>query len=190
MDNGNIQTENLEEKTSPLNGKNAGVNRFRNASNTRYTRGLFKEQAEDKASVIYTLSDEDNEYPSLRKLYLACDDLTEYDFAIKNLDGLEHWDMLLECSWFKPFVHRWRRELKLKYESAALKEIIAEARAVKSPNKFQANKLIYDKVQEKPSKRKAGAPTRDEVKGELKREARLAQHLKDDMDRVRNAKRQ
>lgn len=135
--------------------------KFRNNSNTRYLKGLFYEMTlEDKSSVVYTLKDEDHlGYPSLKRIYLETNDPTEYIFATKHLDGLEHWEMLCNCSWFKPYVERWRKELDLKIKAEALSRILKEAKT-NSKEAFQANRYILEKGWDKHTK---GRPSKEDI---------------------------
>ena len=145
--------------------------KFRNSSNGRYLKGLFYEMTPaDKSSVSYTLKDWDHTvegvvYPSLYRLYLAQEDLTEYEFANNYLDGWEHWEMLTNTTWFKPYVDRWRKELSLKVKAKALSRLKAEA-ASSSKNAFVANKFLIEKgwVDTEGSGKGRGRPSKDEVK--------------------------
>lgn len=145
--------------------------KFRNATNGRYLKGLFYETTlADKSSVSYTLKDwdhtvEDTTYPSLYRLYLEKEDLTEYEFANAYLDGWEHWEMLTNCNWFKPYVERWRKELSLKVKAKALSRLKAEA-ASSSKNAFVANRFLIEKgwVESEGSSKGRGRPSKEEVK--------------------------
>jgi hypothetical protein len=101
-------------------------NKFRHpVNNVRFTRHLFFEETlADKTHVVYTLKDVDHQgYPSLYRLYMETDDPTEYLFATTHLDGWEHWQMLCECAWFKPYIARWRQELDLRTRAKYLKGV-------------------------------------------------------------------
>ena len=161
--------------------------RFRSINNARFLKGLFFETSTNPETVLYTLKDRDhNGFPSLYRLYIEADDDTEYTFAVANLDGWEHWEMLCNCSWFIPFVSRWRKELFLKRTSTLLKNIAAEASDSKSKNHFAANKLLLDREWEGkvPKNSKRGRPTREEVEGKLKEEANDIKRQRDDLARI------
>lgn len=156
--------------------------RFRNPSGARYLKGLFYEESRDKASVVYTLKDHDHlGLPSLYRLYMECGDLTEYRFAMSHLDGWEHWEMLTSCSWFQPFVERWRRELELRVRSEALSNILVVAADKANPTSYHANKYLLD-GQWKPSKR--GRPSKDEIKSELNRQITAQKDVDEDAQRI------
>src|SRR5574337_902614 len=64
------------------------------------TQSLFLEIGYTEQS-IYTLKEEDymyegKLYPSLKRLYLEMEDLTEYEFANTYLLGWKHWKRLCE----------------------------------------------------------------------------------------------
>lgn len=164
--------------------------KFRNDSNSRYLKGLFFETTgSDKSSVSYTLKDWDHTvdgvvYPSLYRLYLESEDLTEYEFANTHLDGWEHWEMLTACHWFKPYAERWRKELSLKIKARALRRLHAEAGS-SSKNAFLANKYLVDKGWvEKGTSPGRGRPSKDEVKAAATELAAEERRLSDDLSRI------
>lgn len=156
---------------------------FRNASNTRYTKSLFEELCgADKSTALYSLKTEDGQFPSLYLKYIAEDDLTEYTFANKYFENWDHWEVISNTEWLKPFLVKWRKELKLKIESVALKNIVDEARNKNSRNKFTASKTILDRLaKDKPVR---GRPSKDEVSRELKRQTFAERELAADLKRV------
>lgn len=165
--------------------------KFRNATNGRYLKGLFYETTmADKSSVSYTLKDWDHTvdgivYPSLYRLYLEKEDLTEYDFANSYLDGWEHWEMLTNCTWFKPYVERWRKELSLKLKARALNRLKAEA-ASSSKNAFLANKYLIEKgyVESEGKSSGRGRPSKDEIQAAANEIAITDRRIQDDYDRL------
>jgi hypothetical protein len=161
--------------------------KFRTTSNTRYLKGLFYEQTlSDKSSVVYTLKDWDHlGYPSLYRLFMELEDLTEYEFSNKYLDGWEHWDMLCRCEWFKPYVERWRKELSLKIQGEALKALRAEASS-SSRNAFAANKFLVDRgwVDKTEKTNNRGRPSKEEIKKAADEIAFHERRIEDDFTRL------
>tara|TARA_X000001382_G_scaffold129998_1_gene123490 strand:+ start:1960 stop:2469 length:510 start_codon:yes stop_codon:yes gene_type:complete len=102
------------------------VSKFKGKNGNFLTVSLFKEMdfSKDKSSVLYTLKDEDNEFPSLRKLYLQEGDITEYKFAVKHLYNWDHWVHLRDLEWMRPLVLKWRKDLDVKLKSDTLHKII------------------------------------------------------------------
>ena len=160
---------------------------------------FFEQTLADKSSVVYTLKDWDHSvestdasgvatvkvYPSLYRLYMEMEDLTEYEFANKYLDGWEHWEMLNACEWFKPYVERWRKELTLKVQARALKALRAEAQS-SSKNSFVANKFLVDRgwVDKSEKSHGRGRPSKDEVKKAADAIALHDKRLEEDMQRL------
>ena len=160
--------------------------KFRNPSGARYLKGLFYEETgSDKSSVIYTLKDQDHKsFVSLYRLYMEIGDLTEYKFAIATLDGVDHWEMLCNCEWFKPFVSRWRYELELKTRSNALEAILTLSQTKESPNAYQANKYLLEGNWKPAGAKKAGRPTKVAIQQETHRIASQAREEASDLERV------
>lgn len=141
---------------------------FRLSNRKRLLKGLFYEMtSSDKTGVKYTLKDEDHlGYPSLSRLYLSVSDPTEYQFALSYLESWDHWQQLCECTWFKPFIARWRQELEVKLKSEAIAAIIKDSRDSHSKTKFTANRFIVEKGWEpkEGQSRNRGRPSKESIK--------------------------
>lgn len=133
-----------------------------------YTQSLFLElKYEDNA--FYSLKSQDwthkgKLYPSIRRLYLECEDPTEYTFANKYFLGWDHWMRLTENKAIRVHIDAWRNELEIKLRAKGVLEMI------KSANKgnFQAAKYLADRGWDT---RGAGRPSKDE----LTRRAKIAE---------------
>ena len=158
---------------------------FRNAQGVRFTKALFFETTlADKSSVVYTLKDQDHEgFRSLYRLYIETKDPTEYRFATQYLDGWEHWTMLCECPWFRPYVARWREELYLLIASESLARIMAEAKT-SSKESFTANRYLLERGWEPKESSKRGRPTKAAIKQEASRIASEGQQIDSDFNRI------
>jgi hypothetical protein len=144
--------------------------------NRRLLRSIFYEY--NKEEGIYTLKDTDivevrgeastegtslcKTYPSLRRLYLEEEDVTEYLFANKYLESWEHWTILCECLWFKGIVSRWRTELEMLLQAKALKYILDESISG-GKNAYDANKYIVAKGWIKLEGNRRGRPSKQEI---------------------------
>lgn len=136
------------------------------------TQSLFLEIGYTEHSV-YTLKEFDytyrgQHYPSLKKLFLECEDPTEYEFATKHLLGWQHWKRLCENKQILRHVNEWREELELRIRSNAVREM--QALCGSENGNYSAAKYLADRGWEK---RGAGRPKKDE----LEREARIAEHV-------------
>ena len=161
--------------------------KFRSATNARYLKGLFFETTlQDKSSVLYTLKDQEHQgYPSLYKLYMDLDDLTEYEFANTYLDGWEHWTMLTNCTWFKPYIERWRLELELRTKAQALKALKKEAKGL-GKNAYSANKILLEGGWKEKSgtSNTRGRPSKAEIEKAAKVEVEQKLKVNKDFERV------
>lgn len=169
------------------------TNKYRNKQNVRYLEGLFYEKVGiNSDSAIYTLKDIDtNGFPSLYRLYMDEGDLTEWRFANKYLDGWEHWEMLTKCTWFLPFVSRWRKELELRTRSEALTKLfdLCEEPKASLTLKKEINKFIVEegyKTKEHKKTSKESKPTKEEIREEANKMVSEKQRLKQDAERILN----
>lgn len=158
---------------------------FRMSNRKRLLKGLFYEQTgADKTGVKYTLKDEDHlGFPSLSRLYLEMNDPTEYSFAIAYLESWDHWQQLLECNWFKPYIERWRHELEVKIRSKALASIMSEAKTT-SKDSFAANKFLLQGgwIPKEASKR--GRPTKEQISQAANEIADESLRIQEDLERI------
>lgn len=123
-------------------------------------------------------------FVSLYRLYIETADPTEYAFAIRYLDGWEHWELLCQSQWFKPYVTRWRRELETKIRSQSLAKIIDLAHNSDSREAFQAQKFLLSGDWKTRDEAKRGRPSKDEIKHEAERLARLESQVSQDYERI------
>lgn len=160
---------------------------FKNTIGHYLLGALFYEQSmSDKSQVVYTLKDRDHlGYPSLYRLYMETDDPTEYTFATAHLDGWAHWERLTECAWFKPYVASWRRELEVRFRARSLLNIRAVANDTSSKESYQANKfLVGQGWKEGGPQRRAGQPSKEEIKSAAHRIAQTEFQLSEDLERI------
>jgi len=166
-------------------------NQFRHPrTNQRKSKQLFFETTlSDKSTCLFTLKPVDHEgLPSLYRLYMETDDPTEYLFATRYLDGWDHWETLCECTWFKPYISKWRRELEIKHRALALKNIKSLANNPNSKEYHQANKfLVSSGWQEPTEKNRRGRPSKEEVAQAAKEMADERRSLDEDFERIQGA---
>jgi len=140
------------------------------------TRRLFREWYGREAP--YCLSRKDKPgTPSLYRLYMECNDATEYEFAIKHLAGWEHWQILCNCNWFQSHLKKWRHELEVKLRSEAMKAIVLEGKSG-GKNAFSANKFLVTRgYLTEEEKKGRGRPSKEEINREASRLMELDQTL-------------
>jgi hypothetical protein len=147
---------------------------------------FYETNTTDKSQILYTLKDTDhNGYPSLYRLYMEAGDLTEYSFAIQHLDGWNHWETLCKSPWFQDYLARWRRELELKYRSAALKNLIDAANG-DSRDALQANKFLIQGHWKSGEGSGRGRPSKEEIKSKAHELASEAVKVDEDYKRLFN----
>lgn len=159
---------------------------FRNDVGLYLLQALFFETTltHTRQHAIYTLKDHDHEgYKSLYRLYMECDDPTEYSFATTYLDGWGHWERLCRTPFFEPYVERWRKELELRFRSRALQNIKGLAEG-SGRDKLTANKILLDGKWGKTEAKGRGRPSKEEIKKEASRLADAERQLEDDFNRI------
>lgn len=145
------------------------------------TQSLFLELGYGDEAV-FTLKDidhslNDKSYISLKRLYLECEDPTEYEFATQHLLGWKHWQRLCENKILRKHIDEWRDELEVKLRSQAILEAIKQARN----GTFQAAKWVADRGW---SARAAGRPSKADVEHEKKIMARIDSEYGEDVVRM------
>jgi hypothetical protein len=93
---------------------------------------------------------------------------------------------LQECSWFKPYLDRWRSELGIMIQSQALVNIFEEAIAPMGKNVFPANKYLLEKGWIPKDTNTKGRPSKDQVKKEAIRIATEEDRVTADFERLIN----
>lgn len=154
--------------------------RFKDVMGRYITQSLFFEH-NNSPLAVYTWKDADHEYEgktyySLRRLYLECNDPTEYVFATKYLWGWDHWQRLLENKLIREQVDKWRDELEVKLRAEAVRHIIEQG-----ADSFTAAKWAADgNWNTKTTTRK----TKAEIKREKDMRERAVKGYEDDSNRI------
>ena len=133
---------------------------------------------------VYTLKECDylykgKHYPSLKKLYLAEEDPTEYSFAEKHLLGWQHWKRLCENKLIAKYVDEWREELELKIRSQAVRDM--QGLCASENGNYSAAKFLADRGWEK---RAAGRPSKAEKERHLRVEEKIQEEFSADIKRL------
>lgn len=145
------------------------------------TQSLFLELGYND-SALYTLKDDDfvyngRELPSIKRLYLECEDPTEYEFATTYFLGWNHWLRLCENKAIRRYIDEWRCELEVKLRSRGVKAAIHQA----SLGSYQAAKWLADRGWDT---RGAGRPSKTDVEHEKKVQAAMADEYSADIVRL------
>lgn len=159
---------------------------FKNTNGVWLTRELFLETAQNKDNVRYTLKTEDSGgYPSLYRLYMEADDVTEYTFALQHLGGWTHWKLLASAAFFQSYVSEWREELEIRNRSRALAKII-ETAGGSSKDAFAAQKFVANKEWDKAKPASKGRPSNAQIKSAANDMAAEQKRLSEDLQRLMN----
>lgn len=142
------------------------------------TQSLFLEIAYSEKAV-YSLKEIDWEYkgkvyPSLKRLYLEKEDVTEYEFANTYLLSWNHWRRMNENKQLSKYFQEWREELELKMRCKGIKRIIEDG-------SFNSAKWLAEKGWDK---KEAGRPTKLQVEQEKKFQAHIASEYSADIHRL------
>lgn len=152
------------------------------------TQSLFIEHRNPKYPSPFTLKDQDHKgATSMRLKYLEISDPTEYSTAIALLgpQGWRHWQILTQCTWFKPHLARWRSELKTKFESDRFQEMRDVADHQKgTPAGVAATKWLADRYSSKGTAPKRGRPSESEKALLLREESAEDKLLEEEGERV------
>ena len=145
------------------------------------TQSLFLEYRYDVEKAMYTIDGEDKVhkgilYPSLKRLYLECEDVHEYNFAKKHLYDWEHWKRLCKNGWLSSHIELWREELEVMIASRGVQNILDIA----EDGNFQAAKFAAERGWSK----KRGRPSKEEVMRRERIDQRISQEFDEDADRV------
>lgn len=137
--------------------------KFVDVNGNPLTQGLFLEIGYNTEYAQYTLKDYDHTYngvvyPSLKKLYLAEEDPTEYIFANKYLLGWQHWERICKNKVLSQYTNQWREELEIKLRAMAVRAL--RDMCTSENGNFQAAKFLADKGWDK---NKVGRPSKAEL---------------------------
>lgn len=160
---------------------------FKASNGNWFLRQLFYETTmADKTNVIYTLKEHPHlNYPSLYQAYLTTADPTEYSFVQNYLGGWSHWEDLTSCSWFKPYIMAWRRELDVKIKAKALSHLFAAADGPDVKISIPVNKYLLEKDWTPQGQKKRGAPSKDEIKSAARELAVMDSQIEADFERLK-----
>lgn len=168
---------------------NTDLKQFR-ADNGRFlTEALFWETSRnrDAYAPVFTLKPHEHEgCASMKALYLAERDPTEYQFAMKVLGSWQHWTLLCSLSWFQPHLEEWRSELDvlLRAEAASAARSILSDESASPAAKMQAAKFIANR--DYRGREAKGRPKKADIAREARKMAEHSTHTDEDYMRVMN----
>ena len=149
------------------------------------TQGLFLETSYgDTKHVMYTLKSRDYVYkgkrlPSIKKIYLAMEDPTEYEFAYEAFLDWDHWNRIKANKLIAKHMEGWKDELDVRLACKELRNLQAQS----DDGKTAATNKMFDFLVK--GVRGAGRPSKDEVERQAKMEARVYDEFQEDLARMR-----
>jgi len=149
------------------------------------TQSLFREfysEASTGLKPMWTLKDEDpqGELPSLKRIYLECEDPTEYSFAMEVFGTWQHWLKIKASKAIEPHIEDWPIELEVRLKSKGILGVAAELRG---KNAFSAAKFLANKGWKETASTR-GRPSKADIDKEIKIAAKLQDEVSDDMARI------
>lgn len=150
------------------------------------TNQLFYENYTDNSKAIFTLKDRDfadptgKLYTSLKKLFLEASDPTQYTFATIVFGSWQVWKKIRSCKLMRDVLQEWQEELEIKMRSQAQLKIV-EISNSDANSSLQAAKYVDQEVFKR---HRRGRPSKEEVQGELKKEAKISSQVREDMKRL------
>jgi len=150
-------------------------------------KGLFIEWAKisENPIAVYTIKRQDYEvdgilYPSLYRLYMETEDVTEARFVEGYLYDWDQWNSIASSSYYRDEIARWRTELKAKVLGRLVDELIKDATSGSKSSKSSAKFLV-----EKLSKQDKGRPTTAAVATTEEKTSTIVGEIARDVKRLR-----
>jgi hypothetical protein len=134
--------------------------RFFTDENQIVSDGLFLERNSAESWTQFTLmpwdmsnpNNPNKPLPSIHRLYVEAEDLSEYDFATEHFYNFAHWEFIKSREWFVPHYNAMRNELEAKLESKATRGMlnqITSGTATQSTLKYFADKEYHNPTPDK-----------------------------------------
>lgn len=123
----------------------------------------------------------DHTVPSLRRVYMAYSDPSEYKFAMEVFGSDRHWKLLTGLKFFQPLVAEWRESLQAKLQAEAVDTIRAISKS-DSKSALQAAKWLAEKGY--LQKEVKGRPSKQDIARKVVEEVTQDKMLKEDAERV------
>lgn len=170
----------MAENTNPFRGDNAA---YRTSSLFLDRWKLMAPERQALNRPTFTLHQEIEGYTCARTSFLQEADPTGYRWAVKYLDGWQHWLRLMDVSWFKEAVSLWLSELEAKVSQESLLKIKEIAKG-SSPAAFQAAKYLATQEYKKTSSRR-GRPSKTEIETRLREATQTSSEDEADFQRMK-----
>lgn len=119
----------------------------------------------------------------VRETFIEEGDPTGYKWAMKYLGDWEVYKKLLGHDWFREAIDEFTGDVIIKNQSQALERLTQIMVEGSEASAISAAKYILEEKWKQP-KAKRGRPSKKEVEGELKRQAKLTSEEESDLERI------
>ena len=147
-----------------------------------HERSIMLEEANRSYEPVFSLDEDYQGLVNARATYISLMDVTGYSWAMKYLNSWTHWEKLIKCHWFREKVELWNEEIKTILKQQALQKI-TEIASGGSPQAYQAAKYLAQGDFDKPPHGR-GRPSKEELRGELAKAARVLSQETEDAERI------
>lgn len=160
---------------------------YKSSGNVWYTRQLFFEPWQhinlDTKTIlpVFSLHQDIPGLINARRTFVELRDPTGYKWALRYLASYEHFTRLLTTTFFRDAVTEYTEEIKILIRSEALEKIISLSKG-DTTQAGMAAKYLANYDWEKNQSR--GRPSKEELKGELKRAAHALTEEQEDAKRI------
>jgi len=162
-------------------------NKYLGANGVRLTKQLFIEYdyVSDRDYAVYSISREDKEvngktYPSLYRLYMETNDVTEAKFVNLYLYDWEQWEKLQKQ--FGEEIELWRQDLRHSVTSEMVGLLLSDARS-ESKSSMASAKYLLDNILKSGKRVKQGRPSNKEGQTDFS----VDKEVVADLERIRSA---
>lgn len=161
---------------------------YKGPSGKYYTRQLFQEMHQEiiptrvQIKPVFSFMEDKPGLINARTTFVELNDPTGYQWAVKYLHSWPHFQLLENSEWFKPFLERYREEIRFKLRSTAIQKLMDIARS-DSSQAVTAAKYLASLEFDKETHRR-GRPSKTEMDAEMKRLTQLAEEDQGALERM------
>jgi hypothetical protein len=155
------------------------------AGGMRLVKQLFVENnIGEYDNAVYTMHREDEVvgdkvYPSLHRLYVESNDITEARFVADHLYDWQQWEQLANSHTYRDEIARWRTDLKAKITGELVDSLLEDAKSSSRSSKSSA-KYLVDRL----TKGKRGKPTTANIATNDEKVKTITSEVASDMKRL------
>lgn len=160
---------------------------YKGANGGWMTEALFYDFSSLKASgkvvyePVFSLHEDRPGLVNCRKTFVDLRDPTGYKWAMTYLGDWNHWLRLMRCHWFQEAYEIWIAELNMLLKSEAVAKVREIMLSENPSQSLAAAKFMATKEYDRATR---GRPSKEEVKGELRKAAEAISIEDEDLARI------